>query len=101
MITWKFAADIHFRPVDKCLLQLGVSCDTSPVESEDRIPGLHTDRQIRYSTGVQYKLSDRLSTGAHFVYADYGKAKIDKDLLKGSYKRNDIFFSAINANWKF
>jgi hypothetical protein len=51
------------------------------------------DRQIRYATGVQYKWSDRLSTGAQFVYADYGKAKIDNDLLKGDYKRNLQFQS--------
>lgn len=40
-------------------------------------------------------------TGAQFVYADYGKAKIDNALLKGDYNRNDLFFLAINANWTF
>ena len=30
-----------------------------------------------------------------------GEAKIDNDLLKGDYKRNDLFFFALNANWKF
>jgi long-chain fatty acid transport protein len=99
--TWKFAAGVHFRPVDKWLLQLGFSYDTSPVDSDDRTPDMPIDRQIRYGTGVQYKWSDKLSTGAQFVYADYGKAKIDNDLLKGDYKRNDIFFFALNANWKF
>jgi len=99
--TWKFAAGVHFRPVDKWLLQLGFSYDTSPVDSDDRTPDMPIDRQIRYATGVQYQWSDRLSTGAQFVYADYGKAKIDNDLLKGDYKRNDILFFAMNANWKF
>ncbi len=99
--TWKFAAGVHFRPVDRWLLQVGFSYDTSPVDSDDRTPDMPMDRQIRYATGVQYKWSDRLSTGAQFVYADYGKAKIDNDLLKGDYKRNDIFFFAMNANWKF
>ena len=42
-----------------------------------------------------------LSTDAQFVYADYGKAKIDKQQLKGEYKTNDIFFLAFNVNWKF
>ncbi|MCP4624570.1 MAG: hypothetical protein GY850_13725 [bacterium] len=59
------------------------------------------DRQIRYATGVQYKWSQRLSTGAQFVYANYGKAKIRNDLLRGEYKRNDILFFALNANLKF
>ena len=99
--TWKFAAGVHFRPTDNWLLQAGFSYDTSPVDSDDRTPDMPIDRQIRYATGVQYKWSDRLSTGAQFVYADYGKAKIDNDLLKGDYKRNDIFFFALNANWKF
>jgi long-chain fatty acid transport protein len=99
--TWKFAAGVHYRPVEKWLLQLGFSYDTSPADKEDRTPDMPIDRQIRYATGVQYKWSDRLSTGAQFVYADYGKAKIDNDLLKGEYNRNDIFFLAVNANWKF
>ena len=99
--TWKFAAGVHFRPVDKWLLQLGFSYDTSPVDSKDRTPDMPIDRQIRYATGVQYKWSDRLSVGGQFVYADYGKAKINNDLLKGDYKRNDILFFAMNANWKF
>jgi long-chain fatty acid transport protein len=99
--TWKFAAGVHYRPVDKWLLQLGFAYDTSPVDKEDRTPDMPMDRQIRYATGAQYKWSERLSTGAQFVYADYGKAKIDNDLLKGKYKRNDIFFFALNANWKF
>jgi long-chain fatty acid transport protein len=81
--TWKFAAGVHFRPVEKWLLQLGFSYDTSPVDKEDRTPDMPIDRQIRYATGVQYQWGDRLSTGAQFVYADYGKAKIDHQLLKG------------------
>jgi long-chain fatty acid transport protein len=99
--TWKFAAGVHFRPVDNWLLQLGFSYDTSPVDSDDRTPDMPMDRQIRYATGVQYKWSQRLSTGAQFVYADYGKAKIRNDLLRGEYKRNDILFFALNANLKF
>jgi len=42
-----------------------------------------------------------MSTVAQFVYADYGEAKIDNQLLKGDYKRNDIFFAALNTNWIF
>ena len=99
--TWKFAGGVHFRPVDKWLLQLGFAYDTSPVDSKDCTPDMPIDRQIRYATGVQYQWSDQLSVGGQFVYADYGKAKIDNDLLKGDYKRNDILFFAVNANWKF
>ena len=99
--TWKFAAGVHFRPVEKWLLQLGFAYDTSPVDSDDRTPDMPIDRQIRYATGAQYQWSEKLSVGGQFVYADYGDAKIKNDLLKGEYDRNDIFFFALNANWKF
>ena len=87
--------------MDKWLLQLGFAYDTSPVDSDDRTCDMLINRQIRYVTRVQYNWSDKMSTVAQFVYADYGKAKIDSDQLRGDYKQNDIFFLAINANWKF
>jgi long-subunit fatty acid transport protein len=59
------------------------------------------DRQIRYSLGAQYKWSEKLSVGSQFEYADYGSAKIKNRLLKGDYEHNDIFFFAVNLNWKF
>ena len=49
------------------------------------------DRQIRSTAEIQYKWRDRLSTGAQFVYAEFGKVKIDNDLLKGD--RNERIFS--------
>jgi len=64
------------------------------VNSDDRTPDMPIDRQIRYATGVQYQWNDRLLVGGELVYADYGKAKIDNDLLKGDYKINDILFFA-------
>ncbi len=99
--TYKFAAGVHYRPVDQWLLQLGFSYDTSPVDSDDRTPDMPMDRQIRYSLGAQYKWSENISVGSQFVYADYGDAKIRNNLLRGDYERNDIFFFALNLNWKF
>jgi long-chain fatty acid transport protein len=99
--TYKFAAGVHYRPVDQWLLQLGFAYDTSPVEAKDRTPDMPIDRQIRYATGVQYQWSENVSLGGQFVYADYGDAKIKNDLLRGDYERNDIFFLAFNVNWKF
>ena len=98
MISWKFAVGIHFCSVDKWLQQREVFFDTSPLDLEDHTPDMPIDRQIRYATEIQYKWRDRLSTGTQFTYTDFGKARIDSDLLKGDYKRNDIFFFGINAN---
>jgi long-chain fatty acid transport protein len=98
--TWKFAGGIHFRPTPPLLLQAGLSYDTSPVDSDDRTADMPIDRQIRYALGTQYQWSETCSIGSQFVYADYGDAKIRSSLLKGEYERNDIFFFAVNANWK-
>lgn len=99
--TYKFAAGIHYRPVDQWLLQLGFAYDTSPVDSDDRTPDMPIDRQIRYSLGAQYKWSEKISVGSQFEYADFGSAKIKNSFLKGDYEHNDIFFFAVNLNWKF
>ena len=99
--TYKFAAGVHYKPDDQWLLQLGFAYDTSPVDSDDRTPDMPIDRQIRYSMGAQYKWSENISLGSQFVYADYGDAKIRNTLLRGDYENNDIFFFAINLNWKF
>jgi long-chain fatty acid transport protein len=99
--TWKFSGGVHYRPTKLWLFQAGVAYDTSPVDAVDRTPDLPLDRQFRYALGMQYEWSESLSLGGQFVYADYGDAEIRNDLLKGEYDKNDIFFLAMNANWKF
>ena len=60
------------------------------------------DRQLRYAVGVQHQVTEHLRMGAQFEYADYGKGKIrDQNLLLGEYERNDLFFFAVNANYRF
>ena len=52
--------------------------------------------------GPQYQWSERFSLGGNFEYVDLGKGKINnKQTLKGDYKRNEIFFLGLNANWTF
>ena len=91
MISWKFAVGIHFCSVDIWLQQREILFDTSPLDSEDHTPDMPIDHQILYATDVQYKWSDRLSTGAQFVYAEYVKVKIGNDLLNGD--TNELTFS--------
>jgi len=100
--TYKLAGGIHYRPSKPWLLMTGFAYDSSPVDSKDRTADMPMDRQLRYAVGTQYQWSERLNLGGSFVYADYGKAKINNDrTLKGDYKRNDLFFFALNASWKF
>ena len=100
--TYKLGAGIHYRPTSPWLLMTGFAWDSNPVDSKDRAADMPMDRQLRYAVGTQYQWNERLNLGANFVYADYGKAKINNDqTLKGDYKRNDLFFIALNASYTF
>jgi long-chain fatty acid transport protein len=100
--TYKLAGGVHYRPSKPWLLMTGFAYDSSPVDAKDRQAWAPADRQLRYAVGTQYQWSERLNLGANFEYMDGGKGKInDKTTLKGDYKRNEIFFLGLNANWTF
>jgi long-chain fatty acid transport protein len=67
--TWKFAIGLHYRPVDKWLLQAGFAYDTSPTDKDDRTPDMPIDQQFRYAAGAQYEWSERLTVGGSLEYA--------------------------------
>ncbi len=100
--TYKLAGGFHYRPSKPWLLMTGFAYDSSPVDDKDRTADLPVDRQLRYAIGAQYQWSERLKLGGNFEYIDAGDAKIDNDrTLKGEFRRNEIFFIALNANWIF
>ncbi len=100
--TYKLAVGLHYRPSQPWLLMTGFAYDTSPVDAKDRTADLPVDRQLRYAVGAQYQWSERLNLGGNFEYIDLGDAKINNDrTLKGDYRRNEVFFVSLNANWKF
>lgn len=98
--TWHFAGGLHYRIRDQWLLQGGLAYDTSPVEKEERTPDMPADRQWRYSLGVQYERSEKVSTGLTFSYCERGDAQVRNALLKGEYNRNDFFYLCLSVNWK-
>lgn len=99
--TWHFSGGIHYMPNDRWLLQAGITYDTNPSEAIYRTPDMPMDRQWRYAVGAQYNWKENMTVGGAFEYADYGSADIENDLLLGNYSDNQIYFIALNANWKF
>ena len=99
--TYKLAGGIHYRPSEPWLLMTGIAYDSSPVNANSRTADMPIDRQLRYSVGAQYEWSERLSLGGFFEYIDLGNAKINSNVLKGDFRRNEMFFIGFNANWKF
>jgi len=99
--TYKLGGGIHYRPSKPWLLRTGFAWDSSPVDSKDRTADMPADRQLRFAAGAQYQWSDRLNVGGNFVFLDAGNAKINSSNLKGDYKRNEVFFFALNASYNF
>ena len=100
--TYKLAGGIHWRPSKPWLLMTGVAYDSDPVNAKNRQASLPLDRQLRYAVGTQYQWSERLTLGGNFEYIDLGDGKINNDtFLKGDFKRNELFFVSLNANWTF
>ena len=99
--TWHYAGGLHYKLDDKWLLRTGVAYDTNPVDSSDRTAYLPIDRQVRYAVGADYEVSESLTVGASFVYADLGSAKINARGFSGEFDRNDLYFLVLHANWTF
>jgi len=100
--TYKLSGGIRYRPSQPWLLMTGFAYDSSPVDAKDRTADLPVDRQLRYAVGAQYQWSERLNLGGSFEYIDLGDSKINNDrTLKGDFKRNEMFFIGLNANWTF
>lgn len=78
----------------------GVSYDTNPVDSHDRTADLPLDRQVRYNAGARKPLSDHLTVGGYFSYADLGSAKINGEFWEGDYSSNDLFSLSVYLDWR-
>lgn len=102
--TWHAALGFEYRYSDPLMLQAGFSYDSSPTTSRIRTPDLPMDRQLRYATGFIYQVNSCERLSAAFEFLDGGSAAINlirpRDgvtVLKGTYKKNQIYF--LNATY--
>jgi len=74
------------------MLQAGLSYDSSPVSSSNRLPSLPMDRQIRAGVGLEYWMLQSVSLGASYEYINFGNASITNASsvgnLAGKYSSN-------------
>ncbi len=97
--TWGVGAGLEYRPDDLWLWQAGVRYDSSPVDSDHRTADLPIDRQWRLAVGFQRALSETTTVGGAFTYANYGSARIRNETLRGTYRRNDLFFLTFHVGF--
>ncbi|GAB3271195.1 OmpP1/FadL family transporter [Parahaliea aestuarii] len=83
------------------LVTAGVSYDSNPMDARFHIADMPLDRQIHVGLGGEYNLSDSVTLGGYFNYADLGSARISAAEFQGEYEKAVIYQLGINARWHF
>jgi len=98
--TYKVGVGANYQWDEDWLLQTGLMYDTSGLQNKTRSTALPVDRQIRFAFGFQHDLSEALTLGASFVYANLGRAKVRTQNVSGKYKDNDLFILGLTLSFK-
>jgi len=103
--TWFLAFGGDYQIGDNWTLLTGFRYDSSPVSDGNRTVDLAIDRQWRWSAGFMRPLSDTLTLGATFEYANYGDARLSQDTaggrLTGEFGDYQIFFLNLTLAWNW
>ncbi|WP_028863262.1 OmpP1/FadL family transporter [Psychromonas aquimarina] len=89
---WTAAAGARYQLTNTLRLEGGIGYASSPLDD----PGLQSAdlpvaQQIRYSAGVTYDFSKKMSVNAYYSYVDYGSPEIDGAYMQGSYDNSNQF----------
>ena len=97
--TYHYAAGFQYAANRNWDITAGIAYDTNPVDARDRTADMPIDRQIRYTGGARYRLSESLTLGGYLNYTDLGSAKIRTGLWGGEYDKNEVIELAVYLNW--
>ena len=101
--TYRAGLGGKYKFTPAIVLQAGVSYDSSPTSTSNRLPDLPMDRQIRVGAGLEYELIKAVTLGLSYEYLNLGKANINNvssgGTLAGSYSRNyaNVFQASLNV----
>lgn len=105
--TCQVAIGQQLRLGERWTWSAGFAYDSSPVSKDNRVPMLPLDRQLRYGTGVQYRISSDMSAGVAWELLDAGPGPYSANrgplagTLQGHYSTNYLNFTAVDLIWKF
>lgn len=110
---WHYAAGVEYAFNPSWSMNAGLRYDESVTRAQKRTADMAIDDQMRYALGVTYQRHDKLTIGAHMVYADYGDGEIITENsittpggieiptgFSGDYKDNDLLFFSVSFNWR-
>ena len=104
--TFHIAVGAHYRFHPQWRVTAGFAYDTSPVGDANRTVALPMDRQLRYSAGLIYELSERVTAGLAYTFIDAGSASVNQTrglagTVQGDYSPNYINVIALNLAMRF
>jgi long-chain fatty acid transport protein len=105
--TCQVAIGQQYRIGERWMWSAGFAYDSSPVSKANRSAVLPIDRQLRYGTGLQYKINRDVTAGVAGEFLDAGSAPFTNrrgplaGTLQGHYSTNYLNFVALNVIWKF
>ena len=105
--TYHWSVGAMYRIAPPWLLTAGFAYDTSPVAEDHRTVLLPLDRQVRYSAGVQYDLSQTATLGVAYTLISTGDAPVNQDggplrgTVVGHYQPNFIHAVGLNFSKRF
>jgi long-chain fatty acid transport protein len=94
--TFHIAVGTHYRFHPQWRVTAGFAYDSSPVGNVDRTVMIPADRQFRYSAGLIYELSERITMGLAYTLLDAGSASVNQTrgplagTLQGDFSSNYI-----------
>ena len=100
--TWNFALGTAYRFHPDWRASLGFGYSSSAVDKENRIPAFAVDRQLRYSSGLEYDLDEDITIGLAYTLVELGDAETDQERgplsgrLVGSYPENWLHIWALS-----
>jgi long-chain fatty acid transport protein len=105
--TCQVAIGQQLRLGEKWLWSAGFAYDSSPVSKTNRVPTLPLDRQLRYGTGLEYKINRDMTAGVAWEFMDAGPGPFSANrgplagTLQGHYSTNYLNWVGVNLIWKF
>ena len=91
--TFQLAIGQQLRIGEKWLWSAGFAYDSSPVSKANRNAVLPLDRQLRYGSGLQYQINEKVTAGAEWELMDAGPGPYSNERGRGrlaSYSKGTI-----------
>lgn len=105
--TFHVAVGTHYRFHPKWRVTAGFAYDSSPAGDADRTVAMPLDRAFRYSAGLIYELTERITMGLAYTFIDAGDASVNQTrgplsgTVQGDYSSNYIHAIALSFAMRF